>query len=416
MMEIYIGLDWSKSLVCAFVAMGGKTRRLRLPRTVEGIERLLQVAGADPTQPLRAVIEQGDRQFAELLHARGVLVHVVDPKKAKRFAESLCSSRAKDDWRDARMLCELAASERHRGPQYEPTSPHMETLELLSRAYEGTVVKRTRVINQLRAHLRQTSPALEASLKDFTSKYAMALISLAPSWQHGARVSEGRWEEFCNKHRLRGAKREGLRLAMAKAWRPAARSVLAPVALVIRALVEELRLLHRKALQLQRALEQHMANDPTAMVLRSVDGLGLHISTALVEAGIGKLDGPRDAVAVATSAAPVTIQSGNSRWVVRRTSTSKTAAKAAFALGAQAIRRLVWAKAMYRAARERGQTHGTAVRRVARSLLRVLRALIRNGQRYDEALYIRRLQARGVPWALTIQLPPAGAPLAQQAP
>ncbi len=92
------------------------------------------------------------------------------------------------------------------------------------------------------------------------------------------------------------------------------------------------------------------------------------------------------------------------------------ASKAAFALGAQAVRRLVWARAMYHDGRSRGQKHGTAIRRVARSLLRILCAMLRNGTSYDEAHYVRVLQAKGVEWAMSLQLPSPCAPIAQTSP
>jgi len=54
---------------------------------------------------------------------------------------------------------------------------------------------------------------------------------------------------------------------------------------------------------------------------------------------------------------------------------------------------------MYAAGRKRGLSAGTAFRRVSRSLLRILTAMLRDGQVYDEARYVRALQAKGVHWA-----------------
>jgi hypothetical protein len=54
---------------------------------------------------------------------------------------------------------------------------------------------------------------------------------------------------------------------------------------------------------------------------------------------------------------------------------------------------------MYVDARARGQTAATAYRRIARSLLRILTAVVRTGEPYDDARYVASLKAKGVPWA-----------------
>ena len=54
---------------------------------------------------------------------------------------------------------------------------------------------------------------------------------------------------------------------------------------------------------------------------------------------------------------------------------------------------------MYADARQHGQNAAHAYRRIARSLLRILTAMARDGKPDDDARYLRALQAKGVPWA-----------------
>jgi hypothetical protein len=52
---------------------------------------------------------------------------------------------------------------------------------------------------------------------------------------------------------------------------------------------------------------------------------------------------------------------------------------------------------MFTDGRRRGQNAATVYRRIARSLLRILTAMPRTGQPYDETRYIASPKANGVP-------------------
>lgn len=54
---------------------------------------------------------------------------------------------------------------------------------------------------------------------------------------------------------------------------------------------------------------------------------------------------------------------------------------------------------MYDDGRKRGQKAATVYRRITRSLLRILTAMLRSGKPYDEAQYVASLKANGVAWA-----------------
>jgi len=113
--------------------------------------------------------------------------------------------------------------------------------------------------------------------------------------------------------------------------------------------IEQLDVVCRQLAQVEGQLEERLAEDEQAVLLRSMSGVGLQLSANL--------------------------------------------------LGLQAVRHLPWAQAMYAAGRKRGLSAGTAFRRVSRSLLRILTAMLRDGQVYDEARYVRALLAKGVHWA-----------------
>jgi len=166
--------------------------------------------------------------------------------------------------------------------------------------------------------------------------------------------------------------------------------------------IEQLDVVCRQLAQVEGQLEERLAEDEQAVVLRSMSGVGLQLSANLLALCFEGVDlTQRDAASVRLGSSPVTRHSGQQRHrgVQRRRSVGARAQQVSYLLGLQAVRHLPWAQAMYAAGRKRGQSAGTAFRRVSRSLLRILTAMLRDGQVYDEARYVRALQAKGVHWA-----------------
>ena len=95
-MEVYVGADWSATkVVCATAAGAGRVRGIRgAEPTLDSVRDLIgRVRARHPAATGVAVmIEDGAPVWANLLHAAGARVYVVDPKQARKFSESLCSS------------------------------------------------------------------------------------------------------------------------------------------------------------------------------------------------------------------------------------------------------------------------------------------------------------------------------------
>ncbi|MEN0063785.1 MAG: hypothetical protein AAGA48_16660 [Myxococcota bacterium] len=104
-------------------------------------------------------------------------------------------------------------------------------------------------------------------------------------------------------------------------------------------------------------------------------------------------------------ASPVFVGSGTNRngaakgHARMRRSAHARARRTTYLLGHLAAQNLRWASAMYADGRRRGQSAATAYRRIARSLLRILNALVRDQQPHDDDRYVTALKAKGVPWA-----------------
>jgi len=86
---------------------------------------------------------------------------------------------------------------------------------------------------------------------------------------------------------------------------------------------------------------------------------------------------------------------------MRRTASSRGRATA-YLLGRLASQQLGWAKARYAHDMANGKNAARSYRNIARSLLRILTAMLRTGEPYDDARYVAALKANGVEWAMDL--------------
>lgn len=412
-MLVQIGIDWARHDAVAVVQCDQKRRRLKFERSLAGVGEVLKVArglggeGAD----VQVSLEAGDPGLMAALTSSGACVYVQDPKQARRFAESCSSGGVKDDQRDAENLLRMLSSVEHRRERFEVPETQRELAGMLLDDHDDVERKKHRVINQLRAELVKVHPALERELKVLTKKAPLVLLEAAPTWQHAATLSEDDLVELRKKCRFREQNWQRISTALAVPWIEMPAELVQAHAARVRRLVAELQQLMVQQEQLDKSLQSLADQVPIAPTLRSTPGIGVVAALSLVVLGADQLvHGERDALAIWCGAAPVRRQSGKSLNQVRmRKSAPLRGRRAVYLIAMQALVRLSWAKAQYRYLRKRGKEHGTALRIVGRAVLRVLGALLRKGEVYDEAKYLQALQAHGVTWAVELASAPADA-------
>ncbi|CAN5877369.1 hypothetical protein BH18ACT11_BH18ACT11_12450 [soil metagenome] len=158
----------------------------------------------------------------------------------------------------------------------------------------------------------------------------------------------------------------------AKAQRRELPAAEAKAALVAEIAREMLRTRERIA-DLDRRLEELLADDPAAQIVRTMPGMGL-VFTAEFLAEVGDLGrfASADSLAAAADVAPVLRASG-ARSHQRRARR-----------GNKVLKRLLHREAFYRKKRAEGKGHHQAVITLARRRVNVLWAMLRDGQTYSE--------------------------------
>ena len=164
----------------------------------------------------------------------------------------------------------------------------------------------------------------------------------------------------------------------------------------VAALIEQLRLVdgqRRRAAKRLETLLQTLAEagptektreHPDVTILQSLPGIGMRIAaTMLAEAPQALRDRDYHGVRTLGGIAPVTRQSGKRRTVRMRYACQRRVRTALYWWGMAAIQRDPCSRAHYDALRQKGHSHGRALRGVVDRLLAVLIALLRGDSLYD---------------------------------
>lgn len=412
-MKVYLGADWSaKELACAL--RSGESEKLltrRVQRSLRSARELVAWArthvGADAE--LHVVIEDGAEGWAELLHAAGLTVHVVNPARAAAYAASRSCSHAKDDWRDADNLRSMGASPEHSPPVWEPVDEAQRELIEYSSLHETLTAEGTCWEQRLRAVLREQFPAVESVVPDLSAAWARAFLCAVPTPWHAKALSAAELEQVLVDAGAREKARERIRVAVAETESRMTATTASAFAAKVRMYIEHIGLHTRHLREVEEKLDACTAKFAFRPQLEAVGGVGVKMVSRILRFALHEAPSDRDEAAILLGAAPIfqgsaRDPSGKAKGrVVMRKSVSSYARATAYLLGRLASRHLAWGAKMYEDGRRRGQTAATAYRRIARSLLRILSAMVTSGEPYDEGRYIATLKAKGVAWAEGLQ-------------
>lgn len=406
-MEAYMGVDWSATkVVCATATGADKPRRITGggPSLSEVRDLVNRVRERHPeAKEVLVLIEAGAPQWVKLFHAAGAVVHVADARQAKKFAESLCSSGAKADQRDARTLTEMLRSPAHRPAPWAPQET-LEPLQSLGTAHEQASRELSRVQQQLRDRLRENMPLVDQVIGDLKSRWVACFLRAVPSPWHARGLDLERLVDVTQM--CRQNTRQKLWEALQSTEAPWLTETAARVeALRVEQLLDRMAQLIEQLAELDEHLDALTSEIPARGHLESIKGIGLRQVAVLLQFAFGGELQHRDQAGIQLGASPVFSGSGEtpdgrSKGHSRmRKAVHHRARRATYLLGRLAQQHLRWAAAMYNDGRARGQSAATAYRRIARSLLRILTAVVRDGKPYDEDRYIESLKKNGVAWA-----------------
>jgi len=405
-----VGVDWAKSThqVCLLDLAGKVIGERTFAHGGAGLaalcDWLLERAGGRPDE-IAVAIEVPHGPIVETLLERGFLVYAINPKQLDRFRDRFSLAGAKDDRRDALVLGDALRTDRHRLRQVTPSDPLVIELREWSRMGEELQQEQTRLTNRIQDQLWRYYPQAMKLTDDVAADWFLEVWGVAPTPAKAARISEKSVARVLKAHRVRRIDAaEALRILREKPITVAAGTTEAATA-HIRTLIKRLKLVNSQIRDVERQLDAlcdkfgeagdsepgQPVEQRDVTILRSLPGIGRTIvATLLSEAAEPLRQRDYHALRTLSGNAPVTKRSGKSLVVMMRHACSSRLRNAIYHWARVATQHDDISREGYAALRQRGCTHGRAIRQVGDRLLKVACAMLKARTLFDPNRRARR--------------------------
>src|SRR5215218_7487871 len=384
-MAVFCGVDWAEGHhdIAVIDGDGALIGKRRIEESLDGVAEftaMLTAAGDSAEAPIPVAIETPRGLLVVVLRASGRPIYPINPLAVARYRERTSVSGKKSDHVDAMALANILRTDAHLHRMLPDDSPLARSISVLARAYQDGVWRRTKLVQELRARLREFFPGFLSafaagsgsgrglSTTQLARADARAVLAIAPSPAEGVKVSKARIVAALRTPQLRQD--------------PIVEQAMRVETL---ALLSVLDAVCASVDQLGGALVEAFAQHPDHKIITSFPGLA-DISGAIVLAEVGddrnRFVDDRALQAFAGSA-PVTRASGKSRTVSRRRTKNNRLAGIGYSWAFTAAARPSPALEHYLRRRGRGDGHPAALRHLFNRMLGQLHHCLLTGQTYE---------------------------------
>src|SRR5215471_15182392 len=399
----FVGIDWAdaKHDICLQAAGTAKRECFQLEHTPEAIDAWVTTLRTRfHGQPLAVCLELDKGPLVSALRKYDFLVlFPINPLMLARYREAFTPSRAKDDPTDAELQLDLLLTHRDKLHPLTPQSPTMRALAQLVEHRRRVVGDKVRMTNRLTSTLKNYFPQVLHWFQDKDTLIFCDCLSRWPTLKAVQLARRATLETFFRDHHVRSPEVITQRIQAIKAAPPLTTDdgVMAPNALLVQALVAQLRVTLQAIAEFDTASAQRAHSHPDFPLFQALPGAGPVFASRLLVACGEQRERYRSATALQTYAgvAPVTERSGKKAWVHWRLQCPKFLRQTCVEWAAESIRHAFWAQVSYQQHRAKGTTHQAAVRALAFTWRRILYRCWQERTPYDASVYLQALKRRG---------------------
>ncbi len=394
----FVGIDWAteKHSVCVLDCEGNKVGERQAQHSGLGLQQLLvwlrQQTAVAPDQVAFGIETPAGAVVDTLLEHNYQGFHL-NPKQFDRFRDRHSVAGAKDDSLDAYVIADSLRTDRQCFHPIQLDAPQIVRLRTLSRLEDDLGQDWSRLTNQLRQQLhRYFSQMLELS-PAADEPWIWELFETAPLPALARKLRPAQVGKLLRRHRIRRFSASQVLEQLRTPPLPVAPGIAEAASEACLLLVLRLRLLAQQrkdvAQRMQTILsdlaqDSHCQQHRDVQVLSSLPGVGRIIAaTMLVEASQPLAHRDYHALRAYGGVAPVTRQSGKRRQVIMRYGCNQRLRRALYHWARVSLQKDSRSRTHYHRLREKGHSHGRALRGVADRLLAMLIAMLRNGTAYD---------------------------------
>jgi transposase len=401
----FIGIDWAdaKHDICLQEAGTEKRECSVLDHQPEAIDEWVSTLRTRfKGQPIAICLELTKGPLVSALRQHDFLVlFPVNPLTLARYREAFTPSQAKDDPTDAELQLELLLKHRDKLKPLQPQSPTMRALEQLVTSRRRLVGDKVRLTNRLTSTLKNYFPH---ALQWFQDKDTTIFCDFLTQWPTLKAVQLARrstLERFFRDHHVRYTEVIHQRLHAIKSATPLTtdEGVITPNALLVQALVTQLRALLHAIEEFDKAIAHRAQSHPDFPLFDALPAAGAVFAPRLLVAFGEQRDryASADELQKYAGIAPVTERSGNKSWIHWRLQCPTFLRQTFVEWAAESTRHSFWARAYYQQQRDKGASHQGAVRALAFKWIRILFRCWQNRTPYNESIYLNALERRGSP-------------------
>ena len=319
----FVGLDWADAKHDGCLQAAGSTKRacFQLEHTPEAIDAWVTTRRTRFNgHPVAVCLARNKGPLVFALRTYDLLIlFPLTPLTLARYREAFTPSRAKDDPTDAALQLARLLTHRDKLQPLHPQSPAMRALEQLVEPRRRVVGDTVRITHRLTSTLKNSFPHVLQWFPDKDTPIFCDVLSRWPTLKAAPLARRSTLETFFRDHHVRSADVVAQRLHAIKAATPLTtdEGVIAPHAVLVQALVTQLRVTLEAIATFDTAIAQRAQSHPDFPLFQALPGAGpVFASRLLVAFGEQR---ERSATAAEwqkyAGIAPVTERSGKKAWV-----------------------------------------------------------------------------------------------------
>ena len=398
---LFIGIDWAdQKHDCHIIDRDGKGFHQEILHSPESIDtwvnEMLKLAKG---KPIAIMLEQsrGPLVYA-LMFRKNVLLYPVNPKQLARYRESYPGG-GKDDPTDAKYLARMLRERITTLTASQPDDENTRLLAHLSQQRRRLVEGQIKIRQQLTAQLKSYFPVvLELFGKEWQLPLLLSVLSRWTDPRQFRRADRRLIRRVLSEHSTRNEQQQEAIIDRIRAAKLLSddEALIVPSAMVVKLLVSQIKLSRKMIKEFDTKIAETMKQHPDAHLFTSLRGAGAALAPRLLCAFGSQRDRWKDADSLAafSGIAPVTKRSGKLCQVHRRFACPKYLRQTFHEFADSARMYCPWSKARYRMLRDRGMKHHAALRKLARSWIRILFRVWQTRIPFDCDRYIAQLQQR----------------------
>jgi transposase len=343
---------------------------------------------------LWAAIEKPEGRIVDFLLDHGVMVYSINPKALDRARDRFRMSQSKSDPFDARVLAEFLRTDQAHLKALLPNSEEAQELKMMARDYHRLVRHQTRLLNQMKATLKEYYPRPLEAFGDLSAEMALNFLKGYPTPEALSDLSRKKWQGFVRVHHLSEARAAELWERLQKPQLPIPQHVVRAKARLVKVLVDQLRAAARAVEQYREEVERFFASMPMAELTKKLPGGKSGATLPSLWAELGDAEGRWESfqhLQAQAGSVPATQRSGKSQMVRFRYACNKRMRYQVYWLAFISLRQSEWAEAYYRRQRERGHSHHRATRALGAKWLKIIFVMWRDHIPYDENYHLANM-------------------------